>query len=107
LILSRTLVSTLFVHAGPGFVNGTPHVAEPHDDDHSGNLSTNSGKSSSSSAAGSEGGDSERETEFIIRAGIGYDFELKNGWAITPTMDIDFAGRNEFWIVGVVIGKGF
>lgn len=91
-MLYRTVVSGFFVRTGPGFVNGVPHAAE-------------SGLSRSD--AGSEGADPERETAFILRVGIGYDVELKNGWAVEPTIDVDFAGRNEFWVIGAAIGKAF
>ena len=55
-MLYRTVVSALYVRVGPGFVNGVPHIAEAHDDEHSSNPSTNTGKLLSSEDAGSEDG---------------------------------------------------
>ncbi len=44
-------------------------------------------------AAGNENTD--HGDEFIVRAGIGYEFELNGGWTLTPQLNFDFVEDEE------------
>lgn len=57
-------------------------------------------------AAGNENTD--HGDEFIVRVGIGYEFELNGGWTLTPQLNFDFVEDEETKeVYGIGIGKGF
>ncbi len=57
-------------------------------------------------AAGNENTD--HGDEFIARAGIGYEFELRGGWSLTPQLNFDFVKDEETKeVYGISIGKAF
>ena len=57
-------------------------------------------------AAGNENTD--HGDEFISRAGIGYEFELHEGWTLTPQLNFDFVKDEETKeVYGIGIGKAF
>lgn len=47
-----------------------------------------------------------RETEFFVRFGIGYGFEVDK-FSITPTLDFDIFQGHTTLVWGIAIGKGF
>jgi hypothetical protein len=57
-------------------------------------------------AAGNENTD--HGDEFIVRIGVGYDFELGGGWALRPQLNFDFVEDEETKeVYGISIGKAF
>jgi len=53
-----------------------------------------------------KGSKTETKTEFITRAGLGYDFEV-SGFSIGPNLSVDFFRDKTSLVWGVNIGKGF
>ncbi len=47
------------------------------------------------------------DTEFVFRAGIGYEFELGKGWTLAPEVAGDFANSANSLVFGVSLGWGF
>lgn len=47
-----------------------------------------------------------KETEFLLRIGMGYVFEMEE-FAITPTIALDFVRGHRSFVWGLSIGKGF
>jgi hypothetical protein len=54
-----------------------------------------------------EGADSESTTEFALRLGAGYEFELGERFTITPEINADLIGGNVTWVYGVSFGLKF
>jgi len=50
--------------------------------------------------------DSEHGSEFLIRLGLEYAYEVGT-WEISPQLDIDFVGGEKVLVLGVTFGKGF
>ena len=50
--------------------------------------------------------DSDRGTEFLLRIGGDYAFEVGR-WEIGPGIDVDFVDGDVVPVVGVIIGRGF
>ena len=48
----------------------------------------------------------EGENEFLVRLGLGYQFDLGR-WGFTPGASIDFVGSDRVYIYGLYIGRGF
>lgn len=48
----------------------------------------------------------EGENEFLVRLGLGYQFDIGR-WAITPGASVDFVDGDEVYIYGLYIGRGF
>jgi hypothetical protein len=48
----------------------------------------------------------EGENEFLVRLGLGYEFEVGR-WAITPGANVDFVDGEETYVYGLYIGRGF
>jgi hypothetical protein len=51
--------------------------------------------------------DGEHGSERMIRLGAEYAFELKDGWEISPQIDVDFVDGEDVWVFGLTFGKGF
>jgi hypothetical protein len=49
----------------------------------------------------------ETEHEFLIRAGIGWEFELGRHWLITPEANLDFSAGDRTWVFGASFGYRF
>ena len=47
------------------------------------------------------------ETEFLVRTGIAYEFEMGERWTITPKFNVDFVDSEEKYVYGVAFGYGF
>ena len=80
------------MRAGPGL-----EIHEEEEKSHS------AVQSESRMAGGSK---TETKTEFIMRAGLGYDFEV-SGFSIGPNLSVDFFRDKTSLVWGVNIGKGF
>lgn len=48
----------------------------------------------------------EEDSEFLIRAGVMYDFEV-GGYSIAPALNVDLVDGEEVLVYGVNIGRGF
>ena len=49
-----------------------------------------------------------RKDKALLRAGIGYEFELSDKWSLAPEAQIDLIeGGESTWLVGVALGYGF
>lgn len=48
----------------------------------------------------------EGENEFLVRLGVGYEFEVGR-WALTPGASVDFVDGDEAYVYGLYIGRGF
>ncbi len=49
-----------------------------------------------------------RKDKALLRAGIGYEFELNEKWSLAPEAQVDLIeGGANTWLVGVAIGYGF
>ncbi len=81
----------LWVRAGPGL-----EIFE-ESKSHSG---------SQSAERSSSGSKEETITKFLLRAGIGYDYEVR-GFTIGPSVSVDFIESDTILVWGVNIGKGF
>ncbi len=46
-------------------------------------------------------------TDFFIRTGVGYDFEVGDGWILTPKVSVDWVDRDETIVYGLNIGRRF
>jgi len=84
------VTDAFFFRAGPG-------VEWAHHDEGNGH-----GNIHAAEAANDNG----RESEFFVRAGIGYGFEVGK-FSITPTLDVDIFQSHTTLVWGIAIGKGF
>ncbi len=46
-------------------------------------------------------------TDFFIRTGVGYEFEIGGGWTLTPKFSVDWIDRDETLVYGLNIGRRF
>jgi len=53
------------------------------------------------------GGESESTTEFALRLGAGYEFELGGRFTLTPEINADLIGGHVTWVYGLSFGVGF
>ena len=82
------MTEKLWFRAAPGFEVANHHHEEESEGVHAKETHTS------------------KETEFLLRIGMGYGFEVE-GIAIIPTIDLDlFRGHNSL-VWGLSIGKGF
>jgi hypothetical protein len=50
----------------------------------------------------------DKKDKFLIRTGIAYEWELKNGWSLSPEFIADFLdGGAKTYVAGIAIGHGF
>ncbi len=84
------VTDAFFIRVGPGVEWAHHNEENGHGDIHA------------AEAANGEG----RETEFFVRVGIGYGFEVGK-FSITPTLDFDFFRSRTAIVWGIAIGKGF
>jgi hypothetical protein len=49
----------------------------------------------------------EGENEFLFRAGVAYEFELSERWAMIPEVNVDFVDGEEAFVFGLSLGFGF
>lgn len=84
------ITDAFFFRAGPG-------VEWAHHSEENGH-----GNIHAAEAADGEGS----ETEFFVRVGIGYGFEVGK-FSITPTLDFDIFQSHTTLVWGIAIGKGF
>ena len=54
-----------------------------------------------------DGGESESTTEFVVRLGAGYEFELGRRFTVSPEVNADLIGGNVTWVYGLSFGLGF
>lgn len=54
-----------------------------------------------------DGGESESTTEFALRLGVSYEFELGSRFTISPEVNADLVGGNVTWVYGVSFGLRF
>ncbi|MFC1581075.1 hypothetical protein ACFL4N_09250 [Thermodesulfobacteriota bacterium] len=47
------------------------------------------------------------ETKYFFRAGVGYRFHVGKGWSITPEVNVDLFERDDAFVYGVSVGRGF
>ena len=47
------------------------------------------------------------EAEFLVRAGIAYEFEMGKKWTIAPAFNVDFVDSDEKYIYGLEFGYKF
>lgn len=48
----------------------------------------------------------DHESDFLVRVGGEYGFEVGGGWEVAPQMNVDYAA-GWAWVIGVGIGKKF
>ncbi len=49
-----------------------------------------------------------KKDKFLIRTGVAYGWELKNGWSLSPKIIADFLdGGAKTYVAGIAIGRGF
>jgi hypothetical protein len=46
-------------------------------------------------------------TEFLLRIGAEYAFDIGGNWELAPQLSVDFVNGEELGVVGVAIGRGF
>lgn len=54
-----------------------------------------------------DGGGSESKTQFALRLGAGYEFELGERFTITPEINADVIGGSVTWVYGLSFGLRF
>lgn len=54
-----------------------------------------------------DGGEGEPTTEFAMRFGAGWEFELGKRFTLTPELNMDVIGGSVTWVYGVSLGLGF
>jgi len=54
-----------------------------------------------------DGGGTESTTQFALRLGAGYEFELGERFTLTPEINADLIGGNVTWVYGVSFGLRF
>ncbi len=58
-------------------------------------------------APGVEFSDEEYDTEFLMRVGVEYAFELGKGFEVSPQVDLDFVDGEVVTVLGLTFGYGF
>lgn len=58
-------------------------------------------------APGVEFSDEEYDTEFLLRVGVEYAFEIGGNFEISPQIDLDFVDGEMVTVVGLTFGYGF
>ena len=84
------ITDAFFLRAGPGVEWAQHSEKNGHGDIHAAEAANGNG----------------RETEFFVRVGIGYGFEVGK-FSITPTLDLDIFEGYSSLVWGIAIGKGF
>jgi hypothetical protein len=51
--------------------------------------------------------DGHHGTEELVRLGVEYAFELKDGWEIAPQINVDLVDGDQAWVFGVLFARGF
>lgn len=54
-----------------------------------------------------DGEESESSTQFAVRFGAGYEFELGERFTLTPEVNLDLIGGNVTWVYGLSFGYRF
>jgi len=47
------------------------------------------------------------DTDFLLRGGVGYEFELDNSWILVPQFNLDFTDGDTICVAGASIGYRF
>ncbi len=47
------------------------------------------------------------DTDFLLRGGVGYEFELEQDWVVVPQFNLDFADGDAICVFGASIGYRF
>lgn len=47
------------------------------------------------------------DNEFLVRLGVGWEFELSEKWTLAPVFNIDFVDSEEVYVYGVELGYRF
>jgi hypothetical protein len=47
------------------------------------------------------------DDEFLFRIGVGYEFQLKERWIISPEFNVDFVDGEDAQVFGISFGIGF
>ena len=47
------------------------------------------------------------DNEFLVRLGVGWEFEVSEKWILAPTVDIDFVDGDKVYVYGVAVGYKF
>lgn len=47
------------------------------------------------------------DTDFLLRAGVGYELELAESWIVVPQLNLDFADGDTIYVFGASIGYRF
>ena len=47
------------------------------------------------------------DTDFLLRGGVGYEFELEDDWVVVPQFNLDFADGDTICVFGASIGYKF
>ncbi len=58
-------------------------------------------------APGVEFSDDDNETEFLMRFGVEYGFEIGNNFELSPQVDVDFVDGEVVTVIGLTLGYGF
>lgn len=58
-------------------------------------------------APGVEFTDDHYETEFLMRLGVEYGFEIGSNFELSPQVDVDFVDGEVVTVIGVTLGYGF
>jgi hypothetical protein len=47
------------------------------------------------------------DNDFLLRTGVGYEFEMAESWVVVPQFNLDFAGGDTICVFGASIGYRF
>ena len=47
------------------------------------------------------------EVDFMVRVGADYEFELRDGWSLSPNLNVDFGPNESLLVFGVQLGYRF
>ena len=46
-------------------------------------------------------------SEFLVRVGAEYTFDIGNNWEIAPQLSVDFVNGDQLGVLGIAVGRGF
>ena len=49
----------------------------------------------------------DREREWVVRTGVGYQFHVGDGYSISPEFNVDFSEHETLYVIGLAFGFGW